>query len=318
VRFTLVVESAGAILLTARFSTDMPFTSAAWHGVFTSVSAFCNAGFDLNGGFRSLIPYQSSVTINFIVIALIQAGALSYLVWSDVVQTRRWNRLAIDTRLILIGNGILLLVGAVLFLLSEWNQTLRGQDMVTRMLASVFQSTSARSAGFQTVDLSQANDGTLFAYTGLMFIGGAPGSTAGGIKLTVAGVIIAAVLATLRGETETNLMKRRLPASVITRAVTITITMAVALFLVALALTISENRWGTSPQFLHILFDSASALGSVGLSSGITTGLSNAGKIVLSIAIVFGKVGPLTMAYALQRRQRAQRFSLPEAAVRMG
>ena len=318
VRFTFIAEAAGAILLTARFSADMPFGSAAWHGVFTSVSAFCNAGFDLNGGYRSLIPYQSSVAINFIVIALIQAGALSYLVWSDIVQSRRWNALAIDTRLILIGNGVLLVVGAVLFLLSEWNRTLRGQDLVTRLLASVFQSTSARSAGFQTVDLSQAKDVTLFAYTGLMFIGGAPGSTAGGIKLTVAGVIVAAILATLRGETETNLMKRRLPASVFARAVTITISMGVALFVVALALTITENRWGASPQFLHLLFDSASALGSVGLSSGITAGLSTAGKIVLSIAMVFGKVGPLTMAYALQRRQRAQRYSLPEANVRMG
>ena len=209
VRYTIVIELIGAVVLGLRFSRDMPLGTAMGHGVFVSISSFCNAGFDLSGGFRSLESYQSSYVVNIAVIALIQAGALSYLVFNDVVRARRWSRCSIDTRIILIGNGFLLAAGAVVMFVSEWGGILSGKGVHTRFLISAFQSASARSGGFQTVDLSKANDGTLFAYTGLMFIGGAPGSTAGGIKLTVAGVILISVIATLRGENDVSLMARR-------------------------------------------------------------------------------------------------------------
>ncbi len=318
VRYTIVIELIGAVVLGLRFSRDMPLGTAMGHGVFVSISSFCNAGFDLSGGFRSLESYQSSYVVNIAVIALIQAGALSYLVFNDVVRARRWSRCSIDTRIILIGNGFLLAAGAVVMFVSEWGGILSGKGVHTRFLISAFQSASARSGGFQTVDLSKANDGTLFAYTGLMFIGGAPGSTAGGIKLTVAGVILISVIATLRGENDVSLMARRLPHTVIARALAITVTMGLSLFVVALMLTGTEHRWGESPDFVRILFDSASALGSSGLSSGILPTLSGAGKVVLCVAMVFGKLGPLTLAYALQRRQSSRRYTLPETTVRMG
>jgi len=318
IRYTIVVELIGALILGLRFSRDMPFSEAMGHGIFVSVSAFCNAGFDLSGGFRSLEPYQSSYVVNFAVIALIQAGALSYLVFNDLVRSRRWSRASIDTRIILIGNGFLLAAGTVIIFISEWGGIMSGKVLHARVLISIFQSASARSAGFQTVDLSSANDGTLFAYTGLMFIGGAPGSTAGGVKLTVAGVILISVIATLRGESEVSVMTRSLPYTLIARAIAITVTMGLSLFLVALMLTGTEHLWGESPDFVRILFDSTSALGSSGLSSGIIPTLSSPGKVVLCVAMIFGKLGPLTLAYALQRRQSSRRYTLPETTVRMG
>jgi trk system potassium uptake protein TrkH len=317
-RFTVITELIGTVLLTIRFADEMPLPNAIWHGLFYSVSAFCNAGLDLSGQFRSLTPYQSSIWINVVIIVLAQLGALSYIVVADIAAGRRWRAFSFETKLILSLNLFLIAAGAIAFLASEWNGAMAGISPGTKILASVFQSASSRSVGFSTVDFSRVNDFTLVVFIGLMFLGGAPGSTAGGVKLATAGVVAIAVLATLRGRAEPQMFGRRVSTALVFRAMTVITLMAMALFVATLALVVTEEIFGDKQGFLDLLFEAASALGTVGLSAGVTPMLSTAGKLVLCAVLFFGKVGPLTVAYALQRRQQDVRYRFPEASVRIG
>lgn len=319
VRFTFGAEALGALLLTIRFSRDMSFPNAMWYGTFHAVSAFCNAGFDLQGQFQSLASYQTSLWINGTVMALIQAGALSYIVFADIAARRRWAAFSLDTKLVVVVNAVLLLVGALVFLIAEWNRSLAEVPDASRPLAALFQSVSARTAGYATVDLADLHAVTMFVWLGIMLIGGASGSTAGGVKLTTIGVVAAAVLSTLRGQEEPSVFRRRLATGLVYRAMAIITLMVLVHFLVTAALGITEGIIGKGEaSFIALMFEAMSALATVGVSTGITPSLSTAGKLVLCFAMLFGRVGPLTTAYALQRRQRPIQYRLPVGPVRIG
>jgi trk system potassium uptake protein len=319
VRFTIAVEAAGALLLTLRFSRDMEFTEALWYGTFHAISAFCNAGFDLQGSFQSLAPYQTSLWINGVVMALIQAGALSYIVFADIAKRRRWTDFSLDTKLVMIANLVLLVVGAVVFLISEWSRSLSPVPEASRPLAALFQSVSARTAGYATVNLADLHAVTMFVWVGIMLIGGASGSTAGGVKLTTIGVVVAAVISTLRGQEETTLFRRRLATGLVFRAMAVIALMVLVHFLVTVSLGVTEDLIGHSDiSFISLMFEAMSALATVGLSTGITPSLSTGGKLLLCFAMLFGRLGPLTAAYSLQRRQHPVRYRLPVAPVRIG
>ena len=307
------------MVLTLRFRQEMPLPEAIWFGVFHSVSAFCNAGFDLQGGFVSLAPYGESLVVNGAIVLLVQAGALSYIVLADVAVCRRWARFALDTKLVLLANGTLLLAGVVAFLAAEWGRSLAPISPEARPLAALFQSVAARTAGFATVNFAEVHHVTLFLWVAVMLVGGASGSTAGGVKLTTIGVVVAAVVSTLRGQEETQLFGRRVP----TRA-----------RLPGYGRDRGHARrplrghgrvggvggvaGGQEFGFIALMFETMSALATVGLSTGITPDLSTAGKLVLCATMFFGRLGPLTVAYALQRRQRPTRYRFPAAQVRIG
>lgn len=317
--FTFAAEAAGAAVLTLRFWQDMPLSEALWFGVFHAVSAFCNAGFDLQGGFASLIPYQHSLVVNGTIILLIQAGALSYVVLAEVATRRRWATLALDSKLVLSANGVLLLAGAGLFLAAEWGRTLEGTAVEVRPLVALFQSTAARTAGFATVNFAEAHHVTLFLWVALMLIGGASGSTSGGVKLATVGVVVAAVVSTLRGEEETQLFRRRVPPPLVFRAMAVIAIMIAVHFVATAVLAATEGVYGGAEfGFIALMFEAMSALATVGLSTGITPSLTTAGKLVLCAAMFFGRLGPLTVAYALQRRQQPARLRFPAATVRIG
>jgi trk system potassium uptake protein TrkH len=317
--FTLATEGIGAVLLALRFRQDMPLAEALWHGTFHSVSAFCNAGFDLQGGYLSMAPYRTSIWVNVVMMLLIQAGALSYIALEDVATARRWRRLAIDTKLVLVLNLILLVGGALVFLAAEWDRSLAAAGPGLRPMVALFQSVSARTAGFASVDYSTLHVVTLFAWIALMLVGGASGSTAGGVKLTTVGVIAAAVVSTLRGRTETSVFGRRIETPLVFRAMAVVVLMVLAHFAVTLALATTEDFFGQSEaSFISLMFEAMSALATVGLSTGITPSLTTAGKLVLCAAMFFGRLGPLTAAYAIQRRQQPLRYRLPAAPVRIG
>ena len=214
----------------------MPLGRALWFGVFHSISAFCNAGFDLQGGFVSYIPYRSSVGVNLVVMALIQAGALSYVVFSDIGATRRWRSLALDTKLVLIVHGLVLAAAAGVFLLLEWNASLAGASPGTKVLASLFQSVSARSGGVASIDFAAAHAGTLFVWVLVMAIGGAAGSTAGGVKLATIGVVFVAVLSTLRGADEPRAFGRSLSTPLVMRSFVVIFVFFAVHFLATVAL----------------------------------------------------------------------------------
>jgi len=321
VRFTAVVEATGATILTLYFwlGTGLSLQEALWNGVFHAVAAFCNAGFDLSDDFQSLVPYDQSVVVNVVIAGLIQAGAISYIVFHDVWRSRSWTRLSLDSKLVLTINAVLVLGAAAVFLAVEWNASLAGTPGWARPMSAIFQSVAARTAGFTTVNFGQAATVTLLVWLGIMAIGGASGSTAGGIKMTTVGVIVVAVVSALRGNTDVHIFGRRLGAPLIFRAMAVIVLYMTIYFFVTMALVISdgpllEDRFSTA----GLLFESMSALATVGLTTGITPELSDAGKVILAIGMFLGRIGPLSFAYALQGRQHPPRFRYPEVPVRIG
>jgi trk system potassium uptake protein len=318
VRFTFIAEAAGALLLTLRFQRDMPLSEALWNGVFHAVSAFCNAGFDICGNFASMTGYQTSIGVNVVLMALIQLGALSYIVLADISRKRRWRAFSFETKLVLSMHGTLVLVTTLLFLVAEWQESLANTPVWARPMAALFQSVSARTAGYATVGFDAVTVETLFVFIGVMFVGGASGSTAGGVKLTTIGVLSAAVLSALRGQMEPHLYGRRVGTAVIFRALSVVAVMFIAHFLVSVGLMVVEDitHHDTSP--IALLFEAMSALATVGLSTGITPQLADPSKIILCLAMLLGRLGPLTAVYALQRRQHTVTYRFPATHVNLG
>lgn len=321
IRFTVIVEAIGATIFTVWFLAIARYQplDALWNGIFYAITAFCNAGFDLSGEFRSVRPAATDVWINLVFMVLMQLGALSYVIWADISRKRSWAALALETKIVLALNGLLLLSGGLVFLAVEWGGALAEFAPGTKVLASAFQSVSARSAGFNTIDWSLVHPLTLFFWLALMFIGGASGSTAGGVRLSTAGVVLVAVASTLRGNPESQIWGRRIATPIIFRAVTV-----IAIFLmifgfgtVALS-TVEHHISHHETVMLDLMFEAMSALATVGVSTGITPQLSAAGKLVLCVLMFVGHLGPLITVYALQRRQHPERYRFPEEAVRIG
>jgi trk system potassium uptake protein TrkH len=319
VRFVFLTEAIGAVLLAARFWQDESPMVAIWHGVFHAVSAFCNAGFDLQGGYRSMIGFQDSWWVNLTLIALIQAGALSYIVISDVWTKRAWRPLTLDSKLVVLTNAILLLTGTVVFLAVEWNASMLETTFWDKSLTSFFQSVAARTAGFATVNLGEVRDGTLFLWVGLMMIGGASGSTAGGVKMTTVAIVAVAIVSTLRGRQATNISNRRIATPQIFLAMAVIAVFVLVHFVLTFALAFTEAVAGAQDlKLVAVMFETMSAAATVGLSTGITPSLSDGGKLILCLTMFFGRLGPLTLAYAITRRQHPPRYRLPETRVSIG
>lgn len=318
-KFMIVTEAVGASILTVHFLQTETWGNALWFGIFHSIAAFCNAGFDLLGGFRSLSDQSDSFLALTTIGGLIQFGALSYMVLADVWTKRRWNRLQLDSKLVLITNFAVLLVSTVLFLAVEWNAAMGSVDSGWKPLNAVFQAISARTAGFTSVNWGEAHASTLYLWVVIMLIGGAAGSTAGGIKLATLAVIILAVVSTLRGQDEPQAFGRRIGVTIVFRALAISVMFLLVHFALALMLVLSEDIFNDSSfNFVSLMFEAMSALATVGLSTGLTPNLSTAGKLILCVGMFIGRLGPITAAYALQRRQQPRRYRYPEAEIRLG
>ncbi|MDQ3547227.1 MAG: Trk family potassium uptake protein, partial [Chloroflexota bacterium] len=297
---------------------DQPLHIAFWHGIFHSISAFCNAGFDLQGGYASMIGYQSSIVVNLTILALVQVGALSFVFFADLNAKRRWKTLALESKIILVMNATVVATGVMIFLAAEWNRALAQVAVVERPLVALFQSVAARTAGFATVNFGDVTSITLFSWVAIMFIGGASASTAGGVKLTTVGVIGLAVVSTIRGQQEPQIFGRRIPTALVFRAMAVVTLMFLTHFVATLALTVTQHYTGSDFTFLSILFETMSAIATVGLSTGITPLLSDPAKLILCVTMIFGRLGPLTVVYALQSRQHVVHYRFPEEPVRIG
>jgi trk system potassium uptake protein TrkH len=318
--FMVAVEAAGAACLTLWFLVvaKLPVLEAVWQGIFYAITAFCNAGFDISRIAAHTDPATDPI-LNILLIVLIQLGAISFMVCKDVYHKRAWRSLSLDSKIVLGLNGVLLLVGTLVFLATEWAEALEDVPVASKALVSLFQSASARSAGFNSVDWSLVNPLTLFFWLGLMFIGGASGSTSGGVRLNTVGVVFAAVASTLRGNAETQLWGRRIAAPLVYRAVTVIVIFLFVYGLGAAGLSIAEHHLShRETPMIALMFEAMSALATVGLSTGITPGLSAVSKIILCVLMLVGHLGPLITVYALQRRQRPHRYRFPEEAVRIG
>jgi len=311
---TFVIELAGALVLTALFSRHYPLGRAAYLGVFHAISAFGNAGFDLFGD--SLAGFATDVPVNLVMMTLIVLGGLGFYVITELVAWRRTTRLSLHTRIVLKASGILILAGTVLVLLFEWSnpETLGALPSGGRLLAALFQAVTPRTAGFNTVPTGALASSTLLILMVLMFIGASPGSTGGGIKTTTFVAVLATVRSVFRRRDDVEIEERRLPPEVPAKALAITLLALAVVLTAAVILLAAEDA-----PLRDVLFETVSAFGTVGLSTGLTSELSPVGRILISALMYTGRVGPLTLVVALSRKRTVSKdWHLPEARIIVG
>ena len=290
---TVCIELAGAILLFPSFYRDFGIPKGIWYSVFHSVSAFCNAGFDLIGikeQFSSLTSYSSDPLVNFTIISLIIIGGIGFLTWEDIkINKFRFRKYRLQSKVILSVTGILIIFPFLYFFFFEYSEF----KLSERILSSLFQSITPRTAGFNTTDLTAFSEAGQMLVISLMIIGGSPGSTAGGMKTTTIAVLISSAFSVFKRNEHANLYKRRIPDEVVRNAATIFI-MYVILF-IGCGTIISRIE---SLPLMPCLFETASAIGTVGLSLGITPQLGIISQLLLIILMFFGRVGGLTLIFA--------------------
>jgi trk system potassium uptake protein TrkH len=301
--FTLIVELAGAVVLTAAFAGEgLAWGQATWWGIFHSISAFNNAGFDLTGGFRSLADYAGDPWILGPIGVLIVLGGLGYAIVGDAVGKRRWTRLALETKLVLATTVTLVVGGAVAIGVFEWSnpQTLGALPESQRPLNALFESVTLRTAGFSALDTAGLAEASLFVVMALMFIGGASGSTAGGIKVNTFSILLVAIVSTARGLPSAEAFGRRIQHILIYRALSVALLSIAIVFVVGLLLELTTP----AASFVEVMFESISAFGTVGASMGITADLPDPARLILIVAMYIGRLGPLTLVLALAARAR--------------
>jgi len=314
--FTLIVEIVGAALFYLRFSTLYGTGQAIWKSAFQSISAFNNAGFDIFGGFRSLTDFQRDPLIVLVTAGLVILGGLSYLVVSDMASIRRFSHFSLDTKLVVTSTLALLVLGTMVILAGEAGNpaTLGTLPWPEKIMNAFFHAATPRTAGFSTLNMGGFAIYSLFFTMLLMFIGGASGSTAGGIKVNTFGMLIATVVSSIRGKEEAGVFGRKFPISQIYRALTLVIIAVAVISIVVFILTVVERKF----TFLQLLFETISAFGTVGLTTGITPGLSVVGKILITMMMFIGRIGPLSLILSLTQRQRPTEFSYPQETIRIG
>lgn len=314
--FTGLIELTGGILLTLRFAFDMPFAKALYYGMFHSISNFNNAGFDLMGEFSSLTKYVSDPIVNITVCLLIILGGIGFIVMAEVYGYRDTKRLSLHTKVVLTTTAILIVLGTLAIFILEFTnpKTLQPLSPVGKFFGALYQSVTARTAGSNTISIGDMHQSSLFFMIVLMFIGASPGSTGGGIKTTTFATLLGAVWAQIKGREDVIFYRQRILPHMIYKSLTVTMTALFIVIIVSMILTITEP----GKDFLMILFESVSAFATVGLSMGLTPDLSDIGKIVISLTMFAGRVGPLTIAFALAQRNRKEYFRYPKGKIMIG
>lgn len=314
---TLFFEAVGAVLLAFRFCPEMGFLSGVYNAIFHSVSAFCNAGFDLMGRFdpgSSLTRYGSDPLVNFTVCGLITIGGLGFMVWSNIYKAQFDHRkFSLHTKLVLTMSAFLIAVPTILFYIFERNTCLSGMTCGEKWLHSLFQAITPRTAGFNTIDQSSLSESGSLLTTVLMLIGGSPGSTAGGIKTTTLAVLILTTLASARRNTHVEVFKRRLSNDTLRQAsaiFTIYVTAAAVFSLVICAIEPYGIR--------SVIYEVCSALGTVGLSTGITASLGRASQTCLMLLMYAGRVGALTLMIVLAENRNRVALMRPKEDILIG
>lgn len=312
IRITLLIEFLGAAVLAPVFLRDFG-ARGLWMALFHSVSAFCNAGFDLmgaRGAFSSLTSYSAQPVVNLTVMALIIIGGIGFLTWDDIRANRlHMHKYRMQSKVILCTTAVLLVVPAVYFFFCEFRALPLGQ----RILVSLFQAVTPRTAGFNTMDLTELSEPGQFLTLALMLTGGSPGSTAGGMKTTTVAVLFAAAAATFRRKEHTHFFGRRIDDGVVRHAATIFLMYIALFFAGALIISIAEGL-----EMRVCLFETASAIGTVGLSLGITPGLGTLSRLILIALMFFGRVGGLTLIFAAVSGVQKNISKLPRETITVG
>ncbi len=325
VKGTLIVEGIGAVLYMLVFVPDYGL-KGIWMSVFTSISAFCNAGIDLIGP-QSLAPYVSNPLINLVTMLLIVIGGIGFLVWWDIVAMAKKiqkkhiglrqgiRELALHTKVVLIFTALLIFGGALLVFCFEYTnpKTLGPLGLGSKIWASLLQSVTWRTAGFFTIDQGALHNSTLLIGVIWMFIGGSPGGTAGGVKTMTIAMLVLAVVSMLKGRDDVEIGNRRIPYRDVIKGISVIIMQMVIWLTSTLLMCVVESQF----SFMQIWYEVTSALGTVGLTMGITPLLSTLGKYIIILTMYFGRLGPITLAMALKvpSRQKQFRRKLPEGKI---
>lgn len=301
VKMTAIIEGAGVVLLTAAFAFEYSFGRALWYGIFHSVSAFCNAGLDIIPMGDSVTAYSGNAFVLVVLALLIVAGGLGFIVIGDVVKTRKWKKLRIDSKIVLFMSGVLLLIGTLVYMIFEYNNpaTLGNMNFGNKLANAFFFSASTRTAGFASFSVADLSPVSRTVTIALMFIGASPASTGGGIKTTTLFVLIVWIGAFVRQKRLTVIGMRKVGSEVRSKAATVLV-LAITTLLVAQVLLMGFD--GGSYSYEQLLFEAVSAYATVGLSMGITPLLSIGGKLTLILLMFMGRVGAYTLLTSATRR----------------
>lgn len=312
--FTVSVQFFGALLLSTQFIPEYGIGKGIFYSIFHSISSFCNAGFDLFG--TSLMGYSSNAVVILVISALIIIGGLGFTVLLEIYEFKGIKKLSLHSKLVIITSLILIVGGTVLMFLFELNNksTFGNMNMQDKLLNSFFASVSPRTAGFNSVVTTDMTMASKFLTIILMIIGGSPGSTAGGLKTVTCGILFLTVLSVIRGREDTEVFGRRFTKEVVYKAFTI-VFIALAL-VIGVTMVLSYTEVGAS--FIDLLYEATSALGTVGLTLGLTPKLSSIGKVLIMIMMYLGRVGPLTVMLALTRKKKKSGYKYPEGKILIG
>lgn len=321
VAVSFTVECLGALLLSFRFVPAYGDVGV-WISIFLAVSAYCNAGFDIlgrEGPFSSLTNYNDDPLVLLTISALIIIGGLGFIVFNDILSYRRGHSLLLHTRVVLIFSTALIVIGALLFFLIEYNNsdTMKDLPLGQKILASFFQSVSARTAGFNSVDVGAMYDPSKMLMCALMFIGAASGSTGGGIKITTFIVLVMTVVSVVRGREDTIVLGRKVSKRVVYRALAIAAISGLIVIVAFFVIVYCQQEQEIAS--IDALFEAVSAFGTVGLSTGVTPDMTLGSKFILIVTMFAGRVGPVSLALALTvRDQKHESEVLPEGRILVG
>lgn len=326
---TICLEGIGALLYSFRFVPEFGVVKGIGYSVFHAVSAFCNAGIDILGD-SSFIPYADSVVVNFTTILLVVLSGLGFTVWQDLGQNlkkvwkkelelrRLFKKLCLHSKIVLIMTSVLIVSGTLAFLLLEYNNpgTIGDMSFGEKLMSSLFHSVSTRTAGFATVPQGELTQGTMFTTCILMFIGGSPGGTAGGVKTTTIAMLILCCVSVLQNKKDVECFGRRIQADNIRTGICVVILAFVSLLAGTTLLTIFEG----DVDFIRIMYETTSAIGTVGLSADLTSQLCTASKFVIMVLMYIGRLGPITfaLAFGTGRKSKNHIRQLPVQGILIG
>ena len=326
IKGTLFIEACGAFLYSFVFIPEYGMLDGIWKAIFHSVSAFCNAGLDTVGS-SGFIVYQTNVMMNIATMLLIIFGGIGFPVWWDVLQVGKgivqkeiawrdaFRKMMLHTKIVLVVTATLIFGGAVMIFLFEYTNpaTIGNLSFGNKIMASLFESVTLRTAGFQTIPQEGLTEASSLLALLIMFIGGSPSGTAGGVKTVTMIILILSMMAAVKGDNEVTVFHRKITDNYVRRAVAVIVVSMIALLVVSMALSITENA-----SFLDILFESMSAIATVGLTRGITSKLTVAGKLIIIFAMYLGRLGPITMALAFNAKRYEGKKTMAEGKVIIG
>jgi trk system potassium uptake protein TrkH len=313
--YVFLAEAIGAIILYLYWSSTGNITVSLWTAVFHSVSAFNNCGMDIFGNFSSLSAYHGDVVVLLVTALLIILGSISYIVFADLIKKRSFVKLAFESKIVLVTTGSLLVLGTLFYLVAEFSgpATLGPLHFPQKLLNSFFLSSVTRTAGFSSFNVGALSEISLFFTMFLMCIGGTAGSVAGGVKVNTLGVLAITILSMIKGKDNIEAFGRQLTRQTVYRALTLLLLYLSVAGIVVMLLSITEVF-----SIENILFDTFSALGTVGLSAGITPNLSMAGRFIITLTMFIGRLGPLALMALLVHRKQPVTLEYPYESVRLG